>query len=113
LHVAPASYEGCGALDLAELDCSSIDVEGDSSGVQHVFVLVTGVDRLDGASFGIAYDPGVDLVDWQGCPNVATIAEANWPDSASGIAAVLDPASGAGSPPGRSRARCTRTGWSR
>ena len=105
LHVTPASYGGCGTVNESAVDCGAIDVEGDNSGVQFVFVLTFGFNDtnipgwggsgdagISGAQFGITYDDAsVTVQNWALCTGGSEIPQTDpisWPAPNTGNAAT-------------------------
>jgi hypothetical protein len=95
LHVATAKdTTPCDDI-LVPLTCLTVDVSGDSSSVQYVYVLATGVeDSLLAAAFGIGYNPSTIIISrWHPCTDAD---EAHWlgewPQADSEILMNWDPA---------------------
>jgi len=103
LHIAPAiDSTPCDDV-VAALACSTLDVSGDSSSVQYVYVLATGIeDSLRGASFGIDY-PGstVHIPRWHPCTDAFEVPwQGAWPLPGSEIGFDWDPVEPAQGPDG-------------
>jgi hypothetical protein len=86
VHLTNASWSGCETIDPASMDCSDIDVEGNSTGYQFAFVMVGGIGAITGAQFGVEYEGTVDVADWTLCTGGMQITQEGWPASGKGIA---------------------------
>lgn len=84
LHVE-SGFGDCSALVPDTLECSMFSVEGDSTGYQRIYVLASGVESASALGFGVSYSPGVNVVAWQSCADLALPTSA-WPDSGEGVA---------------------------
>jgi hypothetical protein len=103
LHITAASdTTPCDDL-LDALACTTLDVTGDSSSVQYIYILATGVeDSLLGAAFGIDY-PGstVHIPRWHPCTDATELPWLGaWPLPGSEIGFGWDPAEPALGPDG-------------
>jgi hypothetical protein len=85
LHVAPASYSGCEVIADDSLGCDDLRVEGDSSTVQLVFVLVSGVAEITGVQFAVD-DQSITPSSWTLCTGGRQVTEPGWPEQGTGIA---------------------------
>jgi hypothetical protein len=86
LHLSPADYAGCGGFDPDSSDCSTLEVEGDSTGYQFAFVIVSGLTGIEGLQFGVEYDSTLTVTGWQSCNGGLAIPESGWPASGTGYA---------------------------
>ena len=62
LHMAPADYSGCAALPEPGLTCSDIEIIGDSSQPQYLFVSTFGFNDTNYPGWGGSADAGIGAV---------------------------------------------------
>jgi hypothetical protein len=90
IHLAPASYSGCGAVDADTMSCGDLVTSGDNAGSQFGFVVMSGRSGVAGVQFGVEYDAEVSVSGWTLCTGGLQIPEEDWPDSGTGLAATWD-----------------------
>lgn len=89
VHLVPADFSaGCTTGGIDSLTCEELNPEGESTGLQFAFVVVSGVDSLTAVQFGVTYQQTVNVLTWQSCTGGFEIPQGSWPDSATGLASA-------------------------
>jgi hypothetical protein len=89
IHVTPASFSGCGAVDASSLSCRDIVSASDSVVDDFAWIVIGDLSgEIGGAQFGISYDSGVNVATeaWTLCTGGSQISEPGWPNSDTGQA---------------------------